>query len=132
PNAARAAPGPESSEMPTCAACALCASSDCLSQRPKSARRWSGTPPQDSRSCSYAFTRSRMYGLSGPKKVLSDSAASFRAASLSSPQNAWTLLPQYELTAAPTGVDRATRSRYRFTCPARIVVANVADESTPM
>src|SRR5262245_63547946 len=45
PNAARAAPGPLSSEMPTCAACSLCASSDWRSHRPKSAFRWSGTPP---------------------------------------------------------------------------------------
>src|SRR5438093_1443215 len=107
----RPAPGPLSSEMPTWAACSLCASSDCRSHRPKSAFKWSGTPPQDSSSCSYALTRSRIYGLSGPKNVLSDRAASARASWLFSPQKAWTLLPQYSLTKAPTGVAPLTLAR---------------------
>jgi hypothetical protein len=73
-----------------------------------------------------------MYGLSGPKNVLRDRAARSRASRLSVPQKAWTLLPQYSLVTAPTGLVRLTRARYRLTCSARMFVANVADESTPM
>src|SRR5579871_6833037 len=73
-----------------------------------------------------------MYGLSGPKKVLSDSAHISLASVSSSPQTHCTLLPQKSLTNAPTGVASFTRSRYRFTCSARIFVANVEEESTPM
>ena len=92
--AALAAPGPESREIPTSSACSLWVSSDCLSHLPKSALRCSGTPPQASRSSSYAPILHAMYGLSGPKNAFIESAARSRASWLSDPQKAWTLFAQ--------------------------------------
>src|SRR5437867_3219495 len=73
-----------------------------------------------------------MYGLSGPKNVFNERAPSSFASVSSSPQYEATLLPQNSLMVAPTGVTCLTRSRYLLTCSARMVVAKVADDRTPI
>src|SRR5262249_57446229 len=108
--------GPEPPERSTAGA----PSAPCpLMYRAKLARRWSGTPPQDSTSCSYRCVWSFRYGRSGPKNVRSDLAASSRAALLSDPHTPTVALSHWSLMALPTGEDWRTRCLYILLCGAR-------------